>query len=1031
MGGFLQVLGPSARTAGEKWMWGDLKQSMLFYQDLKGQAKGVIPLANARLTVIKTKVGRLWRPQNYIRLVNPDRALLGEYRECVLFFRNGKEMEEWYLALKVATTLHIAKSLTAQASRRNHYSALFRAIGYDWQASSIPTIPRPPALSPVPGETQHSHPHSQPHSPQLSVLSSDDDLKLKGTGGGVSGLNSNIDAKWVNLLAHRIWNFLHNDPGFVGLVKKQISKKLAKLKKPKMMKSLGLKSIEFGNKLPIASNISVRSADPDGNLRLDADIAYHGEAKVELDLVIEVEILGKKIASLPVSIKATIKSIVGRIQLAFSPPPSDLMWMGFYTEPHIDLDFETSFGEKHRLVNIPQLASIAVLKLRQEIVEMMLMPEMDDWPLPHLKVPRGESREKYVNWEYAAGYTPPPKIRTEFDSSSDEDDAEAQELYRYQEAKQFASHAAGPSPTPGGSSSSHPFSSTFASSTEVPLVGLKKPAPAPVATQPQSHPVTKSSSQTTFSSGTFSSQPQQQKPLPSVPASGPPKLPPKPTTPSPSTARKSPPTLPERPLQPTSSPLSDHIASHPPSNSDHGSFPVASFSPVEKKIGEAIPQTATPPTVATHSAAASSSLHADPLADDRQKSDAEVAEERSSASSSPSSTHSDQKAASPLFAPEPGTKTAVQPSGPITKYETLSYASERMQKEAGVNPDELLVKGTSSDVNHTLHIPVDGGSPTLFTKPDEELREDNSNSPVSPLPSSFAHVKTGVKTGEEIEQEFQEEGGPLNKSAAGVLHDAAFDPLLHPSNSPAASPIPIRRTHEPVAGNSRDSSASDLSASPKSDLASIKPEPVRGIVTDIVDVPTSLEPQAEDWTETLPGGSLATKSASNSSIPSVSSNPGLYSPGSLSNLPSNDALVSPSVSGETGSGKLKLSAVPHSSLDASSDKPALPPRNLSTATDPFDDIFAGAQQQTVGFHAALNPPPQLPPRSKKSSNSTSPPDQTSFPSDIYTAKDQPKSWSSSSSSSSPSKPSSNKEKRQSVKESFLSFIDSIKEKMDD
>lgn len=1039
-------MGPSARTAGEKWMWADLKQSMLFYQDLKGREKGVISLANARLTVIKTKVGRLWRPQNYIRVVNPDRALLGEYRECVLFFRNGKEMEEWYLALKVATTLNFAKSLAAQTQQRNHYSALFRAIGFDWQASSIPSMPRPSSVSPMPGEPHHPVPQHSSHAGPHPILSSDDDLKVRGTGSPTPNAHGNVDAKWVNMLTHRIWNFLHNDPGFVGLVKKQIHKKLAKLKKPKMLKSLALKGINFGNKLPIASNISVRSADPDGNLRLDADIAYHGEATVELDLVIEVEILGKKIATLPVSIKAVIKSIIGRIQLAFSAPPSDSMWMGFYTEPHIDLDIDSFFGDKHRLVNIPQLASIIVTKLRQEIVEMMLLPDMDDWPLPHLKVPRGESREKLVTWEYAAGYVPPPKIRTAYDSSSDEDDIEAQELYKYQEARNFASNASGPS---SSSSSSRPLSSTFASSTEVPLVGIKKTgaSPTPAApTQAGSTPSSRSSSQTTFSSSSFS-----QKPLPSVPA-GPPKLPPKPDV-SPTFPARRPAnnanngnneTTEGKPLLP------DRFTPAQVSRPYAGSFPSASFTSLDekKKVGEQIPQSALPPNVVSHSAAASSSLHADPLADQVQKSAAEVAEDGHLSPPPGLDAESSPHASHPIFGPEPGTKTPVQPSGPITKYETLTYASEDARKAAGASPDALLIKGTQLDVNHSLHIPVGTADarPTLFSVPDQDKRDELPTSS-SPVPvGSAVHEKTEVKEGDSIGS--PNEDSTLNKSAAGVLKDATFDPLLHPSDPFSDSPPPIAlQSHASISTASRDSSASDLSAaSPKndskSDSSSPKVESIRGtLITDIIDVPTSLEPEVEDWTSTLPGGSPILKSNSNSS---VSSAPGVggfaqdsHSPEAGFVFPEDQSTTPPPVSGETGSGKLKLSAVPHSDLDAKPSKPALPPRSLgSSAADPFDDIFAGAQDQTIGFHAALQPPPQLPPRGKKTpTTAASPPDSTSFPSGIYSKgssyEEKPKSTNSSSSSPSSSKPSSAKDKRSSVKESLLSFIDSIKEKMDD
>jgi hypothetical protein len=502
---------------------------MILYQDLKGQSKGAIALTNARLTVIKTKAGRLWKSTNYIRIVNPDRALLGEYRECVLFFRNGKEMEEWYLALKTATTLHIPGSAATQSTRRQHFMNIMRTAGYNWQSSSTSSVPRPASVSAIPsdfnsssGSSASSHPHSGQGSPPTSssiptplsqathAFKSEDDLLGFGKEHGSS-------SKWVNLLAHRVFYFLNDDPGFVALVKKKIAAKLAKLKKPSMLKSLTLKGLSFGTKLPIVSNISVKSADPDGALRLDADMAYNGNATVELDLVIEPELFGTKITTIPATIKVIVKSIVGKIQLAFSPPPSDLMWMGFYTEPHIDLEFSSFVGEKHRLINIPQVTSIVVTKLKQEIVEMMLMPDMDDWPLPHLKLPKGVTRERYVVWEYQAGYTPPPQIKTEFDSSDSDIELESRASYEKPSSTTSASTTT--------SSSTKTFGSTFASSVEVPAVQMKSRATS-TSSSSSSTPTPSSSS---GSSSTGSKQSNKGKPLPPMPIH-PPTLPPKPST---------------------------------------------------------------------------------------------------------------------------------------------------------------------------------------------------------------------------------------------------------------------------------------------------------------------------------------------------------------------------------------------------------------------------------------------------------------------------------------------------------------------
>jgi hypothetical protein len=759
--GFLQVLGPSAQKPTSVWSWGDLKQSTLFYQDLKGHSKGVISLTNARMTVIKTKVGRLWKATNYIRLVNPDRALLGEYRECVLFFRNGKEMEDWYLALKVATQIHQPAASALQSARRLHFTSVMRSVGYDWLISAIPSVPRPASVTPLPSE----HPKLQPAA-STSVLTTptngthsfalEDDFQLLGSGKGGDS------SKWVNLLAHRVFYFLNDDPGFVGLVKKKIAAKLAKLKKPSMLKSLTLRGITFGTKLPIVSNISIRSADTDGSLRLDADMAYHGSASVELDLVVEVEILGTKIASFPISIKVVIKTIVGKVQLAFSPPPSDLMWMGFYTEPHIELEIDSFIGEKHRLVNIPQLTNIIVSKLKQEIVEMMLMPDMDDWPLPHLKVPKGQTREKYVQWEYQAGYTPPPTIVTEFDSSDSEDDIRITSVSKTKNDEKKSTSNAN-SAASAASQHPHPFASTFSSSVDVPVVGMK--ARSPSTGSSSSSP--SASTPTTSTQSTSSS-----KPLPLTPTQGSPatkqaapKIPSRATQPAasgttsyssvvplmPSTTTVSPPPVPSNtPASTTPSSGSSTVVSSTPSSapaslpSSAAPTPTPTQSPATKPLNTTTSQSQpdlpivgdfTSPTTSSSMPTLPSSTAVVPESPapfaSRTAADQAATEDRNArpvrglhrVPTPPKlemqALHSSliecdsHEASEAIFGPDPGTKSEVVPSAPFEVHDSLPPIVKDLPVTNPAAPDPLLERAANSAFDHSIEVPRDGGTPIL------------------------------------------------------------------------------------------------------------------------------------------------------------------------------------------------------------------------------------------------------------------------------------------------------------------------------
>jgi len=66
-----------------------------------------------------------------------------------------------------------------------------------------------------------------------------------------------------------------------------------------------------------------------------------------------------------------------------APPPADRIWLGFYHEPEIEVDISpTIMGTDFRVASIPKLANIVVHKLKQELVEMMVLPEMNDIPIP-------------------------------------------------------------------------------------------------------------------------------------------------------------------------------------------------------------------------------------------------------------------------------------------------------------------------------------------------------------------------------------------------------------------------------------------------------------------------------------------------------------------------------------------------------------------------------------------------------------------------------------------------------------------------
>lgn len=91
----------------------------------------------------------------------------------------------------------------------------------------------------------------------------------------------------------------------------------------------------------------------------------------------------------------------GHIQI--SPPPARRAWIGFYGEPRVDLDVKIEVGSfwnkvtspesiqmlllagrDLKLVNIPSIANIVINKIKQQLIKKLVLPAMEDWPLPHI-----------------------------------------------------------------------------------------------------------------------------------------------------------------------------------------------------------------------------------------------------------------------------------------------------------------------------------------------------------------------------------------------------------------------------------------------------------------------------------------------------------------------------------------------------------------------------------------------------------------------------------------------------------------------
>jgi len=67
------------------------------------------------------------------------------------------------------------------------------------------------------------------------------------------------------------------------------------------------------------------------------------------------------------------------------PPPAKRFWLGFHGEPECSISINTAFGQNRKITHLPKLAQIVVYALKSELLQILVLPNMDDFPFPKLK----------------------------------------------------------------------------------------------------------------------------------------------------------------------------------------------------------------------------------------------------------------------------------------------------------------------------------------------------------------------------------------------------------------------------------------------------------------------------------------------------------------------------------------------------------------------------------------------------------------------------------------------------------------------
>uniref|UniRef100_A0A3Q2NTA3 Testis-expressed protein 2-like n=1 Tax=Fundulus heteroclitus TaxID=8078 RepID=A0A3Q2NTA3_FUNHE len=244
---------------------------------------------------------------------------------------------------------------------------------------------------------------------------------------------------WVNAALGRLfWDFL-TEPYWGEQVSKKIQMKLSKIRLPYFMNELTLTELDMGTSTPRILGASAPSVDYRG-LWFDLELSYNGSFLMTLETKMILNRLGKEgeslrlgefgkdgpslsvffllvdcslvgghkpskimrfvdkiakskyfqkatetefikkkmeeVSNTPLLLTVEVQQLRGTLAVNIPPPPTDRIWYGFRTPPHLELKARPKLGERE--VTLAHVTDWIEKKLYQEFQKILVMPNMDD-----------------------------------------------------------------------------------------------------------------------------------------------------------------------------------------------------------------------------------------------------------------------------------------------------------------------------------------------------------------------------------------------------------------------------------------------------------------------------------------------------------------------------------------------------------------------------------------------------------------------------------------------------------------------------
>ena len=228
-----------------------------------------------------------------------------------------------------------------------------------------------------------------------------------------------LQTRWINGLAGRLFLALYKTQVFEDFVRKKITKKIARVKKPSFLSGLVLQKIEMGESVPQITNPRLNDLTIDGDCCAEAKFSYNGNFRLEIAATARID-LGARFKSREVNLvlAVVLRKLNGHALLKFKPPPSNRVWISFKAMPDMEMTIEPIVSSKQITYGI--ILRAIESRIREVMAETIVIPHWDDIPIT-------ESRQQKFRggiWADQGATGGMPTEHTKIPDEALEDDAE-------------------------------------------------------------------------------------------------------------------------------------------------------------------------------------------------------------------------------------------------------------------------------------------------------------------------------------------------------------------------------------------------------------------------------------------------------------------------------------------------------------------------------------------------------------------------------------------------------------------------------